>query len=92
VNLEFSTQAVEDLKYWGKYNKKMVNRIENLIEDMQKSPFTGIGKPEPLKHSLAGYWSRRINKEHRLVYRIKKEDKKSGAVLEIIQARFHYTS
>lgn len=62
----------------------MLTRINRLIGDIQRTPFTGIGKPEPLKHALSGYWSRRINGEHRIVYKIQGED------LLIAQVRYHY--
>ena len=70
--------------YWQKTDKAIVNRINGLIHDIQRSPFEGIGKPEPLKHALSGFWSRRINDEHRLVYSVE------GNVLRIAQARYHY--
>ena len=64
--------------------KKIIKRIKKLIADIQNTPFTGIGKPEPLKHHLSGYWSRRITGSHRLVYRTNKEE------IVIIQCRYHY--
>ncbi|MBL0231801.1 MAG: Txe/YoeB family addiction module toxin [Moraxellaceae bacterium] len=70
MKLTFSEQAWEEYLYWQKTDKKLLNRINELIKAITREPFTGIGKPEPLKHSLSGYWSRRINDEHRLVYKV----------------------
>jgi toxin YoeB len=81
----FSPAALEDLKYWKqKGNHKMVERIKQLIKAIQDNPFQGIGKPEPLKHNYAGMWSRRINREHRLIYKIE-----SGNIV-INALREHY--
>jgi toxin YoeB len=76
--------AWEDYLYWQKTNKKMLNKINELIKSCEQSPFSGIGKPEPLKDNLKGFWSRRIDKEHRLVYKIE------GETLIIAQCKFHY--
>ena len=84
MKIRFSENAWEDYLYWQKSDKSMVNRINGLIQHIQRNPFEGIGKPEPLKHALAGFWSRRINDEHRLVYSVE------GSVLRIAQARYHY--
>jgi toxin YoeB len=84
VRLVFAELAWEDDLYWQKQDRKMVDRINKLIEATARDPFTGIGKPEPLKHAFAGFWSRRINDEHRMVYRV------TGDQLEIAQLRFHY--
>jgi toxin YoeB len=84
MKIQFSENAWEDYLYWQKTDKAMVKRINGLIHDIQRSPFDGIGKPEPLKHALSGFWSRRINDEHRLVYTVE------GNVLRIAQARYHY--
>jgi len=84
VNLIFSETAWDDYQYWIKTDKKILKRVNNLIQDIQRSPFSGIGKPEMLKHGLSGYWSRRINDEHRLVYKIE-----ADSVL-IAQVRYHY--
>ena len=84
MKLIFSEQAWEDYLYWQKTDRKVLARINTLIQDIQRQPFSGIGKPEPLKHGFAGYWSRRINDEHRIVYRIKDD-----AVL-IAQLCYHY--
>ena len=84
MNLLFSPQAWEDYLYWQQADKKLIRRINDLLKDIVGSPYEGIGKPEPLRHALAGFWSRRITDEHRLVYRIK------GQNLEIVQLRYHY--
>jgi len=84
VEIWWSKRAREDIAYWRKRDAAITARIESLIEDIKRSPFTGLGKPEPLKHSLTGFWSRRITKEHRLVYRIE------AGVIYIAQCRFHY--
>jgi toxin YoeB len=84
MKLIFSEQAWEDYLYWQKTDKKLLERINTLIKDTSRSPFEGIGKPEPLKNALSGYWSRRINDEHRFVYKIS-----DGSML-IAQLRFHY--
>jgi toxin YoeB len=81
---QFSANAWEDYLYWQEIDRKTLRRINRLIEDAARSPFEGIGKPEPLKHNLAGWWSRHIDEEHRMVYRVK------GDVLEIAQLRHHY--
>ena len=84
MKLIFSEQAWEDYLYWQKTDKKLLERINTLIKDTSRSPFEGIGKPEPLKNALSGYWSRRINDEHRIVYKVS-----DGSML-IAQLRFHY--
>jgi len=84
VNLVFSEQAWEDYLYWQKIDKKLVKRINDLIKEISRTPHAGTGKPELLKHALSGYWSRRINDEHRIVYRVTDD-----SVL-IAQLRFHY--
>jgi toxin YoeB len=86
VNLIFAPQAWEDYTYWQTADPKMVLRINLLLKDIIRSPHFGIGKPEPLKHALRGYWSRRIDSEHRLVYR-----SVDGGIL-LAQMRFHYTT
>nr|WP_221187486.1 Txe/YoeB family addiction module toxin [Luteimonas sp. RC10] len=82
--MQFSEDAWEDYLYWQQADKKLLKRINELIKAIQRDPFQGIGKPEPLRHALAGYWSRRINDEHRIVYKVE------GDVLMIAQARYHY--
>jgi toxin YoeB len=84
VKLIFSEHAWNDYLHWQKTNKKILKRINLLIKDVRRSPFEGIGKPEPLKHALSGYWSRRINDEHRFVYKVS-----NGSML-IAQLRYHY--
>ena len=84
MKLIFSENAWDDYLYWQRTDKKVLKRINQLISDVQRSPFEGIGKPEPLKHALSGYWSRRIDSEHRIVYRTDDD-----AVL-IAQLRYHY--
>ena len=84
MTLTFSSGAWKDYLYWQKTDKAMLKRINQLIKDIQREPFDGIGKPEPLKHSLSGYWSRRINDEHRLVYKVTDDN------VLIAQVRFHY--
>ena len=84
MEIRFSNEGFEDLNYWKKNNPQMVNRIKKLLENMLESPYEGIGKPEPLKYGLSGFWSRRINQEHKLVYRVKDE------IIEVISCRYHY--
>ena len=84
MRLIFSQHAWNDYLYWQRTDKKVAKRINALIQDIQRSPFEGIGKPEPLKHGLSGYWSRRITDEHRIVYKYWND-----AVL-IAQLRYHY--
>ncbi len=82
--LTFTENAWEDYLYWQKVDKKMVRKINELIRSIQRTPFDGIGKPEPLKFDLAGYWSRRIDREHRLVYQVTDNE------LMVIACRFLY--
>ena len=84
MRIVFSISSWDEYLYWQQTDPKMVKRINALIKDISRDPYDGIGKPEPLKHALSGFWSRRINDEHRLVYRIKDND------LEIAQLRYHY--
>ncbi len=84
MKLIFSEHAWEDYLYWQKTDRQILKRINRLIHEIIRDPFTGPGKPEPLKHGLSGYWSRRINDEHRIVYRPAED-----AVL-IAQLRYHY--
>jgi len=84
VRLVFAEGAWQDYLYWQKQDRRMVERINLLIRETQREPFAGIGKPEPLKHALAGFWSRRITDEHRMVYRLE-----SDALL-IAQLRYQY--
>jgi toxin YoeB len=83
-NLMFTDEAWSSYVYWQTQDKKTLKRINDLIKDAQREPFAGIGKPEPLKHSLSGLWSRRIDETNRLVYEIRDE------MLVIISCRYHY--
>ncbi len=82
--ISFREEAWTDYLYWQQTDKQILKRINLLIKDIQRNPFSGIGKPEPLKHQFSGFWSRRINDEHRLVYTFIETD------LVIIQCRYHY--
>ena len=84
MNLVFSPQGWEDYQFWLETDRKVLKRINLLIKDTIRNPTDGIGKPEPLQHALAGYWSRRITGEHRFVYRA------VGEELRIAQLRYHY--
>ncbi|UKH39412.1 Txe/YoeB family addiction module toxin [Actinobacillus pleuropneumoniae] len=84
MKLTFSSNSWEDYLYWQKTDKIILKRINSLIKDIQRQPFEGIGKPEPLKFNLSGFWSRRINEEHRLIYSVEDE-----AIL-IVACRYHY--
>jgi len=84
MNLIFSPKAWEDYLHWQETDKRMLKKINELIREIVRNPFEGIGKPEPLKHAFSGFWSRRISPEHRLVYRI------LNGNLEIAQLRYHY--
>lgn len=82
-NIEFKPDAFDDLRYWAETDVKLLRRILQILEDIKRNPFNGIGKPEPLKN-MKGYWSRRINDEHRLVYKV------TDDVISIASCRFHY--
>ena len=82
--LSWTQDAWEDYEYWQKTSKEKVKQISKLIKTIKSDPFEGIGKPEPLKHDLAGYWSRRIDQEHRLVYEVQDD------AIIIVQCRYHY--
>ncbi|MBU0657095.1 MAG: Txe/YoeB family addiction module toxin [Gammaproteobacteria bacterium] len=84
MRIIFSSKAWEDYVHWQQTDKKILKRINELIKAISREPFDGIGKPEPLRHGLSGYWSRRINDEHRLVYKVEGED------LLIAMCRYHY--
>ena len=84
MNIQFSSRAWEDYVYWQQFDKRVLKKINDLLKDISRNPYEGIGKPEPLKHALSGYWSRRITDEHRLVYRVE------GDVLKVAQVRYHY--
>ena len=80
----FVDESWEDYQYWLKTDKKILARINDLIKDISRTPYTGLGKPEPLKYKYKGFWSRRITDEHRLIYQVK------GDELYIVKCRYHY--
>lgn len=84
MDIIFQDEAWEDYVYWQQTDRKTLKKINSLIKAIQRDPFEGIGNPEPLKHNLSGYWSRRINLEHRLVYRL------ANNQIRIVQCRYHY--
>ncbi len=84
MKIVWADDAWDDYLWWNKANPKIREKINSLVADIERHPHTGLGKPEPLKGDLSGYWSRRITKEHRLVYKVEKN------VLSIAQCRFHY--
>ncbi|MEM5317164.1 Txe/YoeB family addiction module toxin [Paraburkholderia sp. JHI869] len=84
LNIMWTAEAWDDYVYWQGQDKKTLKRINQLIKDAQRSPFEGIGKPEPLKENLTGFWSRRIDETNRLVYEI------DGTQINIISCRYHY--
>lgn len=84
MKYSFVDESWDDYLYWQKTDKKMMSRINDLIKDISRTPFSGLGKPEPLKHQYKGYWSRRINGEHRLIYQVNNDE------IKIIKCRFHY--
>lgn len=84
MDLKFTNDGWDDYSFWHKNDTRVLKRINRLVEDIQLTPYSGLGKPEPLKHNLAGCWSRRIDLEHRLVYIIKENE------LWILSCRGHY--
>ena len=84
MNIVFADQAWEDYLYWQREDRRILQRINTLIREACRDPFSGTGKPEPLRHALSGFWSRRITDEHRMVY------KPEGGALLIAQLRYHY--
>jgi toxin YoeB len=84
VKLIFSEHAWDDYLYWQRVDRKILDRLNKLIKEIQRSPFEGMGKPEPLKHGLSSFWSRRITEEHRIVYKVEKD------CILIAQLRYHY--
>ncbi len=80
----FVEESWEDYLYWQKMDKKMLKRINTLLKDISKQPYDGIGKPEPLKHHYRGFWSRRIDGEHRLIYQVTDDE------IRIVKCRYHY--
>ena len=84
MRIVWAPGAWQDYLYWARTDGRVRDKINSLIEDIQRHPFSGLGKPEPLKRNLKGFWSRRTNREHRLVYRV------DAGALQIAQCRFHY--
>lgn len=84
MRVVFTPHGWDDYRHWQAADRAILKRINRLVDDVRRDPFAGIGKPEQLKHALAGAWSRRITEEHRLVYLVDEDD------LVILQARFHY--
>lgn len=84
MNIVFSPGAWEDYLYWQSVDKKVVSKINKLIQEIQRAPYEGIGNPEALRHRWSGWWSRRIDQEHRLLYRVENN------CIEIVQCRYHY--
>lgn len=85
MRLVFTPHGWQDYVHWQTADRAILKRINRLLEDIGRDPFVGIGKPEPLRHALAGAWSRRIDEEHRLVYLVDGDD------IVILQTRYHYT-
>ena len=88
MNILFTQNAWEEYCYWQDNDKKIISKIRDLLTQIQRTPFQGIGNPEALRNNLKGYWSRRITREHRIVYKV--EGKKPNQVLTVVQLRFHY--
>jgi len=84
--IRFHPRGWEDYLYWQQTDKAMLRKVNALIQAIQREPFGGLGQPEPLRHDLCGYWSRRITDEHRLVYVV------AGDTVDILQCRYHYDS
>ena len=84
MKLIFVDESWEDYLYWQTTDGKILDRINNLVKDISRNPYTGLGKPEPLKYKYQGYWSRRITEEHRLIYRVVNDE------IHIAKCRFHY--
>jgi toxin YoeB len=84
MNVTFTPTALDDLRYWLKTEKRQAERVLALLEEIQRTPFEGTGKPEPLRFQLAGCWSRRIDREHRLVYQVEETE------IVVIACRYHY--
>ncbi len=85
MEIKWTKNAADDLEFWKKNDPKIVNRIRELIDNIKVTPFTGIGKPEPLRYNLSGCWSRRITGDNRLVYKVKDKNE-----VVILQCRYHY--
>ena len=84
MNLTFTPTALDDLRYWLKTDKRQAERVLALLEEIRRTPFEGTGKPEPLRFQLAGCWSRRIDREHRLIYQVEETE------IVVIACRYHY--
>lgn len=84
MNVTFTPTALDDLRYWLKTDKRQAERVLALLEEVRRTPFEGVGKPQPLRFQLAGCWSRRIDREHRLVYQVQENE------IIVIACRFHY--
>lgn len=84
MRIIFLSPAWEDYLYWQQNDKSLLRKVNSMIKEIERSPFEGTGKLEPLKHNLSGWWSRRLNLEHRLVYRVENES------IIILQCRYHY--
>jgi toxin YoeB len=84
MNVTFTPTALDDLRYWLKTDKRQADRILALLEEIRRTPFDGTGKPEPLRFQLAGCWSRRVDREHRLVYQVEENE------IVVIACRYHY--
>ncbi len=84
MNIKFTNKGFEDFSYWAKFDRKKLRRIIEIVKDIQKHPFEGIGKPEALRYHLTGYYSRRIDQEHRLIYKFQDND------IVIISCKYHY--
>ena len=84
MKIVFVEESWEDYLYWQKTDKSKLKKINELIKDINRNPFDGLGKPEALKHKYAGFWSRRIDHEHRLIYRVVEDE------IQIVKCRFHY--
>ena len=84
MKLIFVDESWEDYLYWQKTDRKILERINNLVKDISRNPYSGLGKPEPLKYKYQGFWSRRITEEHRLIYRVADDE------IQIAKCRFHY--
>ena len=85
MKIVLSPDALAAVQYFKKHEPKIAARIKQLVKNISSEPYTGLGKPEPLKHALSGYWSRRINHEHRLVYKVE------GDTLYVVSCRYHYS-
>ncbi|MCL8012891.1 Txe/YoeB family addiction module toxin [Streptomyces sp. AS02] len=85
MKVAFTSRGRDDYTYWSENDRRMTKRVNKLVADIQRTPFDGIGRPEPLRGDPSGYWSRRIDDEHRLVYKVTETD------LVIVQARYHYS-